>query len=590
MGSEPNDTTADSESGTERLRKRISHRFSSILPVFKWLPQYDTSWLRLDVVAGITVAASVIPEGLAYASLANLPPETGLYAGLMAVIAYLFLGTSRQVIVGPTSALAILLASGVGYAATENTASYASLVIVATLLVGVIAVVAWAFRLGFLVHFISGSVLTGFSAGAALYIMSTQLTKLFGIESSTAGGFFGQTFFGRICYTVTHLGMTNPETLAVGVAGIVVLVLGERFVPRFPTALVVVIIAIVLMSVTNLQARGVDIVGPIPSGLPSLTVPAIPDVSTLGTLVPIAAALFLLSYVQGIGAVETFARRHDYDTDANQELLADGGANLAAGLGGGFAVGGSLSRSALNDSVGGKTQLTNAVVAIVLVVVLLFLTGVFTSLPETILASIVIVAVKGLIDIPAIQQLYQVSKSEFAIAMASLLGVLTVGMLWGIYVGVVLSLLVAVSRVSHPATHELGQIDGTDQFIALDVYPAATTSTDVFVYRVEAELFYANADTVRIDLLDRLKKRDSDVELVVFDLTSSPTVDFGAAQMLEKLQRNLESRGIDLRFAGAESDVVRMFESTGLAANVGGVKIEESVDDVIDRWRAEPAA
>ncbi|WP_458188871.1 SulP family inorganic anion transporter [Haladaptatus sp. NG-WS-4] len=590
MDNKSHDTTADSESETKRLQKRISQRFSSILPVLEWLPQYDTSWLRLDVVAGITVAAAVIPEGLAYASLANLPPETGLYAGLMAVIAYLFLGTSRQVIVGPTSALAILLASSVGYAATGSTVSYASLVIVTTLLVGVIAVVAWALRLGFLVHFISGSVLTGFSAGAALYIMSTQLNKLFGIESSTVGGFFGQTFFGRIWYIVTHLGMTNPETLAIGVAGIVLLVLGDRFVPRFPNALVVVVLAIVAMSVTNLQASGVGIVGPIPSGLPSLTVPTIPDISTLGTLVPIAAALFLLSYVEGIGAVEMFARRHDYDTDANQELLADGGANLAAGLGGGFAVGGSMSRSALNDSVGGKTQLTNAVVAIVLVVVLLFLTDVFTNLPEAILASIVIVAVKGLIDIPAIQQLYRVSKSEFAIAMASLLGVLTVGMLWGIYIGVVLSLLVAISRVSHPATHELGQIDGTDQFIALDVYPAATTSTDVFVYRVEAELFYANADTVRTDLLDRLAKRDSNVELVVFDLTSSPTVDFEAAQMLEKLQQNLESRGIDLRFAGAEADVVQMFETAGLAANVGGVKAEESVADVIDRWRAEPTA
>ncbi|WP_435158542.1 SulP family inorganic anion transporter [Haladaptatus sp. DFWS20] len=590
MSDKTHDTTADSESETERLRNRVSHRFSSILPVFEWLPQYDTSWLRLDVVAGITVAASVIPEGLAYASLANLPPETGLYAGLMAVIAYLFLGTSRQVIVGPTSALAILLASGVGYAASGTTASYVSLVIVTTLLVGIIAVVAWALRLGFLVHFISGSVLTGFSAGAALYIMSTQLTKLFGIESSTAGGFFGQTFFGRVWYILTHLDMTNPETLAVGVAGIVLLVLGDRFAPRFPTALVVVVLAIVLMSVTNLEARGVDIVGSIPSGLPALTVPTIPDISTLGTLIPIAVALFLLSYVEGIGAVETFARRHDYDIDANQELLADGGANLAAGLGGGFAVGGSFSRSALNDAVGGKTQLTNAVVALVLVVVLLFLTGVFTNLPETILASIVIVAVKGLIDIPAIQQLYQVSKSEFAIAMAALFGVLTVGMLWGIYVGVVLSLLVAISRVSRPETHELGRIPGTDQFVALDLYPTVRTIRGVFVYRVEAELFYANAETVRTDLLDRLAKRDSDIELVVFDLTSSPTVDFGAAQMLEELQQNLESRGINLRFAGAESDVVQIFETTGLAANAGGVKTEESVADVIDRWRAEPAA
>ncbi|WP_433625738.1 SulP family inorganic anion transporter [Halomicrococcus sp. NG-SE-24] len=566
---------------TDRREKRSSRRFSSFLPVLEWFPQYDTSWLRPDVVAGITVAAAVIPEGLAYASLANLPPQTGLYAGLMAVSVYLFFGTSRQVIVGPTSALAILLASGVGSVAAGNAAAYPSLVVVTTLLVGVAAIVAWAFRLGFLVHFISGSVLTGFSAGAALYIMSTQLGKLFGIEGATGA------FYQRTWYIATHLGETNPETLAVGVAGIVLLVVGERLLPRAPNALVVVSLAIVLVSVTNLEARGVDIVGSIPSGLPSLTVPAIPDISTLSALVPVAVALFLLSYVQGIGAVQTFARRHKYRTDANQELLADGVANLAAGFGGGFAVGGSMSRSALNDAVGGKTQLTNAVVALVLVVVLLFLTGVFTNLPETVLAAVVIVAVKDLIDTAALRELYRVSKSEFAIAMAALLGVLAVGMLWGVFVGVVLSLLVAISRVSSPATHELGQIAETDQFVALDLYPAATPIAGVFVYRVEAELFYANAETVRTDLLDRLSKRDSDVELVVVDLTSSPTVDFGAAQMLEELQQKLESRGIDLRFAGAESDIVQMFETTGLAANAGGVKTEESVADAIDRWRAE---
>ncbi|WP_327051402.1 SulP family inorganic anion transporter [Halomicrococcus gelatinilyticus] len=565
----------------ERLKRRLDGRFSSVLPVLEWLPRYDESWLRSDVVAGITVAAAVVPEGLAYASLANLPPQTGLYAGLMAVVVYLFLGTSRQVIVGPTSALAILLASGVGAVAGGSTASYASLVVVTTLLVGVVAIVAWAFRLGFLVHFISGSVLTGFSAGAALYIMSTQLGKLFGIEGATG------VFYQRLWYTATHLGETNPETMAVGVAGIALLVLGERYLPRAPNALVVVALAIVLMSVTNLQARGVDVVGAIPSGLPSPTVPAVPDVATLGALVPVATALFLLSYVQGIGAVETFARRHDYDTDANQELLADGVANLAAGLGGGFAVGGSMSRSALNDAVGGKTQLTNAVVALVLVVVLLFLTDVFTTLPEAILAAVVIVAVESLVDPTALRQLYLVSKQEFAIAMAALLGVLAVGMLWGVFVGVVLSLLVAISRVSSPSTHELGRLGETDHFVALDENPAATAVADAFVYRVEAELFYANAETVRTDLLDRLADRDADVELVVFDLASSPTVDFEAAQMLAKLHQDLESRGVDLRFAGAESDVVQLFETTGLAANVGGVKTEEPVADVVDRWRAQ---
>lgn len=306
--------------------------------MLEWLPQYNASWLRLDVLAGITVAAAVIPEGLAYASLADMPPETGLYAGLVAGLAYLLLGTSRQVMVGPTSALAILLASGVGTVASGSTFSYGSLVVVTTILVGVFAVIAWAFRLGFLVHFISGSVLTGFSAGAALYIMSTQVSKLLGIESSTPGGFFGETFFGRVWFVGTHLGEANPVTLGVGVAGIVLLLLGERYARRAPTALVVVVLSIVLMSVTNLQARGVDIVGPIPSGLPSLTVPSIPSIGTLGALIPVAASLFLLSYVEGISAVETFARRHDYRIDANQELLADGVANLAAGFAGGFAV------------------------------------------------------------------------------------------------------------------------------------------------------------------------------------------------------------------------------------------------------------
>jgi len=317
-----------------------------------------------------------------------------------------------------------------------------------------------------------------------------------------------------------------------------------------------------------------------------VTVPAIPSLSTLNSLIPVAAGLFLLSYVEGISAVETFARRHDYQTDSNQELLADGVANVAAGLGGGFVVGGSMSRSALNDAVGGKTQLASAVVALVLAIVLVFLTGIFANLPETILAAVVIVAVTGLIDTGSLRQLYHVSRTEFAIAMAAFLGVLSLGMLWGVFVGVVLSLLVAVSRASRPSTHELGQVVGTDRFVALDLYPGATTISDVFVYRVEAELFYANAETVRSDLLERIETRTADVELTVFDLTSSPTVDFGAAQMLADLRRDLEARAIDLRFAGAESEVVQMFETTVLVADVGGVQPEESVDEVIARWRA----
>ncbi len=423
----------------------------SVLPITHWLPRYDRSWLRLDLFAGITVAAAVFPEGMAYASLAGLPPETGLYASLLALLAYVFVGTSRQVIYGPTSALAILVASGVGSVATGGSpAEYASLVALTTVLVGFVSIVAWLLRLGFVVNFISESVLTGFSAGAALYITATQLDKLFGMPRASG------TFFARLGFVLSHLGATNLPTLAVGISAIVLLVLGERYARRFPTALIVVLLATGLVAVTDLQGQGVAIVGNIPNGLPPLSIPTV-SAGMLPDLLPVALALFLLSYVEGMSAVETFARRHDDSADANQELLADGLSNLFAGLGHGFVVGGSMSRSALNDEIGGKTQLTSGVSVVVLALVLLFFTDLFTTLPETALAAVVIVAVSGLIDVPELRRVYRIDKLEFATAASAFLGVLVFGMLDGVFVGVLVSLLVVVGRATYPNTATLRQ-------------------------------------------------------------------------------------------------------------------------------------
>jgi SulP family sulfate permease len=566
---------------TKRVRERSEETVESLLPVTKWLPRYDRSWLRLDVVAGITVVASVIPEGMAYASLANLPPETGLYAGLLAVVVYFFLGMSRQLIFGPTSALAILLASAVGSVATGSPAAYPALVALTTVMVGTIAVVAWLFRLGFFVNFISGSVITGFSAGAALYIMSTQLGKLFAIEGSS-----GQ-FFDRLWYIGTHLGQANLATVAVGVAGIVLLLVGEHYLPRAPNALVVVLLSIVFVTVTDVASRGVEVVGHIPSGLPSFAVPSGVTLAQVEVLLPVAFALFILSYVQGIGAAETFARRHDYQIDPNQELLANGAANLAAGFGGGFAVGGSFSRSALDDSVGGRTQVASAVIAVVLVVVLLFLTGIFTNLPEATLAAVVIVAVRSLIDEHALRRLYRVSRSEFAVAAAALLGVLVFGMLWGVFLGVTLSLLIIIARISLPQTEVLGRVPQTDHFANRAHFKDVVEEPDVFVYRVDAQLFYANARTVQDDITDAIQSLDRKVELVVFDLASSPSVDLEAAQMLDDLHARLQSQGIDLRLAGANSEVRDLIVADGLDDKVGPVSEDEPIASVIDTWKKD---
>ncbi len=554
----------------------------SVLPIVRWLPRYERSWLRPDLFAGITVAAAVLPEGMAYASLAGLPPETGLYASLLALVAYVFVGTSKQVIYGPTSALAILVASGVGSVAAVggSPTAYATLVSLTTLLVGFVSVVAWLLRLGFVVNFISESVLTGFSAGAALYITATQLDKLFGIPRASG------TFFDRLGFVIGHLGATNLPTLAVGLAAIVLLVLGERYARRLPSALLVVLLATGLVAVTNLQSRGVMVVGKIPSGLPPLSIPT-PTTGTLPDLLPVALALFLLSYVEGMSAVETFARRHDDSVDANQELLADGLTNLLAGLGNGFVVGGSMSRSALNDEIGGKTQLTSAVAAVALALVLLVLTDLFTTLPEAVLAAVVIVAVSGLIDVPELRRVYRVDKLEFATAASAFLGVLVFGMLDGVFVGVLVSLLVVVGRATYPNTATLGRVPNSDEFSDLSRHPENERVPGVLVYRVDAELFFANAPTIRQEVLDEVDGRKSPVSLVVFDMRSSPTIDLTAADTLVSLADDLAKRNIDFRLAEADGAVRDVLADTDSEKSFGDVPLNERVVTVIDDWQRE---
>ncbi|MDS0280959.1 SulP family inorganic anion transporter [Haloarcula onubensis] len=551
---------------------------TAVLPIYQWLREYDPSWLRGDIVAGLTVAAAVIPEGMAYASLAGLPPETGLYASLFAVVAYLFVGSSRQVVYGPTSALAVLLATQVRGVGAGTPAEYATLVGLTTLLVGAVALVAWLLRLGFVVNFISESVLTGFATGTALFVVSTQLGKLVGIEGGDG------TFYERVWAVVTNLASLQPETAALGGAGLAVLLVGERSAPRFPTALVVVALSTALVAVTDLTSRGVAVVGTVPSGIPSLSVPT-GSTAAVTDLFPVALALFLLSYVEGMGAVETFARRHGYRADANQELLATGLTNLLAGLGGGFAVGGSMSRSALNDAVGARTQLTNGVIAVVIVVVLLFLSELLTTLPETILAAVVIVAVTGLVDVAGLRRLYRADRLEFLTAASALVGVLVFGVLYGVFIGVLISVLVVVGRATYPHTAELGRVPDGTEFGDRSRHPANERVPSVFVYRVDAELFFANAPTVRRDLLDRLDDRESAVGLVVFDLRSSPTVDLTAADMLSELHDDLAERGIDLRLAEADGAVRDVLAATDAADALSRFPVNESVSGVIDRWR-----
>ncbi|HYI13744.1 MAG TPA: SulP family inorganic anion transporter, partial [Thermomicrobiales bacterium] len=442
---------------TTASRPGISTRIGNYLPIVRWMSHYDKAKLRPDIIAAVTVASFSVPESMAYAGLAGLPPEAGLYAGMAAPIAYAIFGTSRQLGVGATSALSILVASGVAGLAAGDADRYAALAAMLALLVGGICLVAWLLRLGFLVNFISESVLTGFSAGAALYIGSTQLGKLFGIEGASG------EFFERIGYILRHLDETNGATLIVGISGIVLLLIGERAAPRLPWSLIVVMLAIAVMSFSNLEDRGVSVTGDIPSGLPA---PAIPDVglADLRALAPVALAVFLLAYVEGMGAVQSFAKEHGYRADANQELLALGASNAATGLFQSFPVGGSLSRSAVNNEAGATTPLASLGTGVLVGAVALFLTGLFAELPEAVLGAVVIVAVRGLFKVSALRRLYAMSPVEFSIAMVALAGVLLFGMLQGVLLGAAISILLVIWRVSRPVTAMLGRVPGTNRF------------------------------------------------------------------------------------------------------------------------------
>ena len=465
----------------------------SILPILEWLPSYHRKWLRSDVLAGLAVAALAIPEAMAYGSMAGLPPEAGLYAMLLASLLYVVFGTSRQLSMGPTSALSILVAGGLGALVVDSPAEYAALAAMTAILTGIISVVAWILKLGFIVNLISKPVLAGFLTGVALVIGVHQLPYLLGIEGAEGN------FFEQLWHIIQLLDDTNLPSLALGLGGIVLLVVALKRFPRVPGALIVVVLGIIIMSATDLADRGVHIVGDIPAGLPSF---GIPDVSPsqVGELLPLALACFLMAYVEGMAMVRTFASKNRYKTDANQELLALGAANIAAGLGQGYPVGGGPDRTVVSDSSGAKTPLASGIVGLLIVLVLLFLTGVFANLPEPILAAIVLVAITGLFEIGELRRIYRINRLEFLIAMVALLGVLVFGILQGVLIAVFASIIYVLARAMHPHTAVLGRIPGTDHFGDVRRHPENELTPGVLVYRVESTIFFANATPIQNEL------------------------------------------------------------------------------------------
>jgi high affinity sulfate transporter 1 len=543
------------------------------LPLASWFWRYQAEWLTADIVAGATLAAYAIPVSLAYATLAGLPPHFGIYCYLLGGVAYALFGSSRQLAIGPTSAISMLVGSTIAGMAEGDSERWAGIAALTALVVAVLCVLAWLLRLSGLISFISETILIGFKAGAALTIGLTQLPKLFGVP----GG--GEHFFERLWILAKQLPETNWVVLGFGLAAIALLFTGDKLLPGRPVALGVVVLSIIVMSVTSLAERGVKVVGELPAGLPALKLPSL-QLRDVDGVIPLAAACFLLAYIEGISAARTLAAKNCYEVDPRQELLALGAANVAVAFGQGFPVAGGLSQSVVNDKAGARSPLALVIASISLGICLLFLTDLLKNLPNVVLAAVVLVAVRGLIDLSALRRLREISRFEFSISMVALVGVLLLGILKGVLLAAIASLLMLIAAAARPHVAFLGRIPGTQRFSDIERHPDNEVVPGAVIFRVESSLLYFNTDHVRQLVWQKVESVPA-LRLVVCDLSNAPYVDVAGARMLSGLQKDLVARGVRLRLAEAHAQVRDLLRAEGLEERVGYFGRHLSVDQVI---------
>jgi SulP family sulfate permease len=552
------------------------------LPAVAWLRGYQRSWFRLDFAAGITLAAYLLPAALGDASLANLPPEAGLYGSLFGSLVFWIFCGSRYTAVSVTSAISLVIGTSLSEMTGGNTMRFGALAAGTALLVSLIAFVAWLAKAGVLVHFISESVMTGFKCGVALFLASTQLPKLFGLHGAH-GSFWGNTdFFFK------HLNETNTTSLLVGGIALALLILGKIFLKHKPVALFVVIGGIIAASALSLETRGVKLIGAVPQGIPPLKVPAL-YWRDLNELLPLALACFLLGAVETAAIGRMFAAKHGGRFDANQENLALAASNLFAGLGGGFPVSGGTSQSLVNEEGGAKTPLSTAFAAVFILVVVLFFSHLLSALPQPVLAAVVLVAIAGLLNLSTLKELWLNDRSEFVVAMAAFAGVLTFGLLRGVMLGALISLVQLVRVSSRPHIGFLGRIPGTRRFSDCERHVDNELIAGVLIFRPESGLVYFNVDYVCETILSRVYSEPVLPRLVVLDLSAASRVDMQSAHTLGGMADELNGKGIQFHAVEPRSSVRDRLRKEGVDSKLGGINRFTTVADVIDSFHSESA-
>jgi sulfate permease, SulP family len=559
-------------------------RASFTIPGIRAIRTYDRSWLPVDGLAGLTVWALLVPQALAYAQLGGFDPVVGLYASLGALLGYALMGGVREMSVGPEATIALLTATIITPLAAGDPSRYLALGAGIALMAGVLLVLAGIARLGFVTRYLSRPLLVGYVAGSAIVMIVSQLDSLIGITLVAQ-----DDTLAELGETLRRIGETDPTTLAVGLGVIAIVLVVRRIDRRLPAYLVGVLAAIAASVVLGLEDQGVKVVGAIPPGLPSLGLPGLGFEDLKLLLVP-AAALGLLIYADSGVTGQVLGRRGGYRVDGDGEFLGLGAANIGASLTGGFPVNGSQSRSFTAADMGAKSQLAGIVAMALVVVTLLFLTGLFEPLPKAALAGVIIVVAAGLLDPAEFRGLARVARSEAALAVLATVIVVAVGMLAGVLVIALLSLLLVAQRAARPPRNLLVRVPGTDSFRAAGSTPDGRPEPGMVIYRFDGPLFFANADVFRDDVIDAVGVAEPPASWVVLDMESIADTDSTATQMLVELLGDLAGRGVTVAFARLKTPVAVYLDRAGIGAAADPGRVFLEVDDAVAAFRALPTS
>lgn len=543
-------------------------------PFTDWLFNYRKEYLSGDLSAGLTVGVMLIPQGMAYSMLAGLPPIYGLYASTIPLIVYALFGTSRQLAVGPVAMVALLISSGVGAMAPLGSAEFISLAILLALMVGVMQFAMGAFRLGFLVNFLSHPVIAGFTSAAAVIIGLSQLKHLLGMNIPR--GKVHETIWN----VIQNFHEINWITAGIGLAAILLLVGIKKINKRIPGPLLAVIFGIGVVYTLGLYDRGVSIVRDVPSGLDFFALPFI-DLESISALLPVALTISFIGFMESIAVAKAIQAKHkDYEVSANQELVGLGLANIAGAFFKAFPVTGGFSRTAVNDQAGARTGMASIISAVLIMFTLLFLTSFFYYLPNAILAAIIMVAVYGLIDFKEARHLWKTDRSDFALFAITAAGTLVLGIEEGILVGVALSLGVVIYHISYPHIAVLGKVPGTNQYRNVNRFNDLESDNSKLIFRIDAQLYFANGNYIR-DFVHQALQANQKIKHVILDAGAITSIDSSAVHMLHDLISDLRNDGVDMHIAEAKGPVRDILMRCGLVSLLGEDHFHLAVEDAV---------